>query len=225
MDVLMVDDHVMFLQGMKNLLNVLVPELRVDTAGDMAHATALVQRTSFDLVLLDWHLNNGDGNASGDGADSIRRLRDAGCMARVVVLSGETNAALIRQSVELGAAGFIPKKYSSEMMVAALRNVLAGRIFLPSEAIDHSAVRGDEAAGAGAAGASATDPRLAGLTARQMDVYRAATRGLPNKLIARQLEIAESTVKAHLTAVYSALGVRNRTEAAYQASREGMRID
>ena len=58
-----------------------------------------------------------------------------------------------------------------------------------------------------------------------MDVYRAAARGLPNKLIARQLNIAESTVKAHLTAVYTALGVRNRTEAAYQASREGVRID
>ena len=58
-----------------------------------------------------------------------------------------------------------------------------------------------------------------------MDVYRAAARGLPNKLIARQLDIAESTVKAHLTAVYAAMGVRNRTEAAYQASREGMRID
>jgi DNA-binding NarL/FixJ family response regulator len=171
-----------------------------------------VQQTAFDLVLLDWHLNDSD------GAESIRRLRDAGYMARVVVLSGETNAALIRQSVELGAAGFIPKKYSSEMMVAALRNVLAGRIFLPSEALDASAGRGDEAA-------ATIDPRLAGLTARQMDVYRAAARGLPNKLIARQLDIAESTVKAHLTAVYSALGVRNRTEAAYQASREGMRID
>ncbi len=213
MNVLMVDDHAMFLQGMKNLLSVLVPELRVETTGDMAHATALVQRTTFDLVLLDWHLNDGD------GAESIRRLRDAGCMARVVVLSGETNAALIRQSVELGAAGFIPKKYTSEMMVAALRNVLEGRIFLPSEAVEAGAGRGDETA------APAGDPRLAGLTARQMDVYRAATRGLPNKLIARQLDIAESTVKAHLTAVYNALGVRNRTEAAYQASREGMRID
>lgn len=218
MNVLMVDDHVMFLQGMKNLLNVLVPELRVETTGDMAQATTLVQRTPFDLVLLDWHLNNGDGE--GDGAESIRRLRDVGCMARVVVLSGETNAALIRRSIELGAAGFIPKKYSSEMMVAALRNVLAGRIFLPSEALDDSAGRGAEAEAE-----AATDPRLAGLTARQRDVYRAATRGLPNKLIARQLDIAESTVKAHLTAVYSALGVRNRTEAAYQASREGMRID
>ncbi|RYY52187.1 MAG: response regulator transcription factor, partial [Comamonadaceae bacterium] len=106
-------------------------------------------------------------------------------------------------------------KYSSEMMVAALRHVLAGRIFLPSES-SQERFEGT---------APAVDPRVAGLTTRQMDVYRAATRGLSNKLIARQLNIAESTVKAHLTAVYGALGVRNRTEAAYQASREGLRID
>ena len=125
MNVLMVDDHLMFLQGMKNLLNVLVPELRVETTGEMAHAVQLAQLTEFDLVLLDWHL--GDGN----GEQSIRRLRDAGCMARIVVLSGETNAALIRSSVDLGAAGFIPKKYSSEMMVAALGQ-RAGRAHLPA---------------------------------------------------------------------------------------------
>ncbi|WP_213957446.1 response regulator transcription factor [Variovorax sp. dw_954] len=223
MNLLMVDDHMMFLQGMKNLLNVLVPELRVETTGDMAHAVQLVQLTEFDIVLLDWHLSDCE------GTESIRWLRDAGCTARIVVLSGETNATLIRHSIELGAAGFIPKKYSSEMMVAALRHVLAGRVFLPSETypargIGSAAGAGAPAAASGPHSETALDPRLAGLTARQMAVYRAATRGLSNKLIARQLDIAESTVKAHLSAVYSALGVRNRTEAAYQASREGMHI-
>jgi DNA-binding NarL/FixJ family response regulator len=213
MNVLMIDDHVMFLQGMKNLLSVLVPELRVETTGEMTNAAQLVALAEFDLVLLDWHL------ADCDGEESIRRLRDAGCMARIVVLSGETDATLIRDSVDLGAAGFIPKKYSSEMMVAALRHVLAGRIFLPLETLNAAPPDGETPPNTG------NDPRLAGLTARQMDVYRAAARGLPNKLIARQLNIAESTVKAHLTAVYTALGVRNRTEAAYQASREGIRID
>ena len=213
MNVLMIDDHVMFLQGMKNLLSVLVPELRVQTTGEIANAAQLVELAEFDLVLLDWHL------ADCDGEESIRRLRDAGCMARIVVLSGETNATLIRNSVDLGAAGFIPKKYSSEMMVAALRHVLAGRIFLPLETLNAAPPDVEDRQ------SNTNDPRLAGLTARQMDVYRAAARGLPNKLIARQLNIAESTVKAHLTAVYTALGVRNRTEAAYQASREGIRID
>ena len=72
MNVLMVDDHVMFLQGMKNLLSVLVPELRVETTGEMAHAVQLAELADFDLVLLDWHL------AECDGEESIRRLRDVG---------------------------------------------------------------------------------------------------------------------------------------------------
>jgi DNA-binding NarL/FixJ family response regulator len=210
MNVLMVDDHVMFLQGMKQLLNVLAPELRVETTGDIAQAVHLARHAEFDLVLLDWHLDECDGEAS------IRRLRDAGCMARIVVLSGETDASLIRKSVELGAAGFIPKKYSSEMMVTAIGQVLAGRIFLPHETLEVAASPADDVD---------ADPRLSGLTTRQRDVYRAAARGLPNKLIARQLNIAESTVKAHLTAIFAALGVRNRTEAAYQASRQGVRVD
>jgi DNA-binding NarL/FixJ family response regulator len=210
--VLMLDDHVMFLQGLKNLLGVLAPALRVETVADLSHALQLMQLTNFDLVLLDWHL------ADNDGETSLRRLRDAGCTARVVVLSGETSGPLIRRTVELGAAGFIPKKFSSEMMLTALGQVLAGRIFLPAEALAH----------AGAAEAPGTsidaDPRFSALTPRQIDAYLAAARGLPNKLIARQLGIAESTVKTHLSAVYAALGVRNRTEAAYQASRDGLRI-
>jgi len=211
MHVLMVDDHAMFLQGLKNLLGVLSPGLQVDTSGDVAQAVQLARLRAYDLVLLDWHL------ADCDGAQAMRRLRDAGCAARIVVLSGETGAALIRSTVELGAAGFIPKTYSSEMMIAALDQVLAGRIFLPAEAL--------AATGAQAARTDPeSDPRFAGLTARQIDVYRAATRGLPNKLIARELGIAESTVKTHLSAVYAQLGVRNRTEAAYQASRDGLHI-
>lgn len=70
----------------------------------------------------------------------------------------------------------------------------------------------------------AAELRLSGLTAREVDAYRAAVRGLPNKLIGRELGIAESTVKSHLTAVFAALGVSNRTEAAYQASRDGLHI-
>ncbi len=210
--VLMVDDHLMFLQGLKNLLGVLTPDLCVDTCGDLTQAAQFVLLTKYDLVLLDWHL------AECDGPVSLQRLRDAGCMARIVVLSGETSIDLIRSCVELGAAGFIPKTYSSEMMVAALGKVLAGQIFLPAEAL-HAA-----GTNAGAQTAHVGDGQFAGLTARQIDVYRAATRGLPNKLIARELGIAESTVKSHLTAVFASLGVRNRTEAAYQASRDGIRI-
>lgn len=210
--VLMVDDHAMFLQGLKNLLSVLAPDLHVDTCGDLAQASQFVVLTKYDLVLLDWHL------AECDGRVSLQQLRHAGCMARIVVLSGETSVDLIRGCIEQGAAGFIPKGYSSEMMVAALGKVLAGQIFLPAEALHGSGAK------AGSHAVLEGEGRFAGLTARQLDVYRAATRGLSNKLIARDLGIAESTVKSHLTAVFAVLGVSNRTEAAYQASRDGTRI-
>jgi DNA-binding NarL/FixJ family response regulator len=214
MRALMVDDHVMFLQGLKNLLAVLAPELHVDTADSLSQAQRCVCQAPYDLVLLDWHLEDSD------GAASLERLRDAGCTGRIVVLSGETDPALIRFAIDRGAAGFIPKRYGSELMLSALELVLKGGIFLPPEALRECA--------AGTAAARATlveaDERLAGLTERQVACYRAAARGLPNKTIARELGIAESTVKTHLSAVYAALGVRNRTEAAYQASREGIRV-
>lgn len=212
MHVLMVDDHIMFLQGLKNLLSVLVPELRVDTSADLSNTLQLMALSSYDLILLDWHL------AECDGQLALSRLRDAGCTARIVVLSGETSADLIRRTVELGAAGFIPKSYNAEMMVAALRKVLSGHIFLPAETLrlaEPSSRQQNQ---------SDTARRLATLTSRQADVYRAAARGLPNKLIARQLGIAESTVKTHLTSVFAALGVRSRAEAAYQASRDDIDI-
>lgn len=213
MRVLMVDDHVMVLQGLKNLLGVLVAGLQIDTADALAAALRLAEATRYDLVLLDWNL----GECS--GAESIRRLREVGCAARIVVLSGDTGSTLIRNAIDLGAAGFVPKRYSSEAMVAALDTVLQGGIFLPPEA---------QPPGGAAAAPGGTlieaEQRLHELTPRQVDVYRAAARGLPNKLIARELGIAETTVKTHLSAVYALLGVRNRTEAAYQASREGIRV-
>ncbi len=225
MRVLMVDDHVMVLEALKLLLNQLAPELRVDTANELPQALRLASVSSYDIVLLDWNL---DGS---NGEQAIEQLREIGCAARIVVLSGETGSALVRRAVELGAAGFIPKRYNSESMISALACVIGGRVFLPPEALHEmaaNAARGGAPGYAVAAPAAPAvleaDPRLTELTPRQIDVYRAAARGLPNKLIARELGIAESTVKTHLSAVYLALGVRNRTEATYQAFREGFHV-
>lgn len=211
MRVLMVDDHLMFLQGLKNLLGVLEPGLETELSETARHAVEMASLVAYDLVLLDWNLEDGK------GAMIIERLRDVGCKAKIVVLSGETDAALIRQAIEAGAAGFIPKRYGSQLMVSALNRVLEGQVFLPPEALQKSAA-------ATPPRPPESDPRLSVLTERQRDVYRAATRGLPNKMIARELGITESTVKTHLTAVFAALGVRNRTEATYQASQEGLRV-
>ena len=206
--------------------------------------------SDYELILLDWYL--GEGSAKTTGSLNMQRLRDVGSTARIVVLSGQTDSALIREAIEAGAAGFIPKKYGGEIMLAALRVVISGGIFLPidamyekpSEKAGHGAEASAAASEATSSGKSpstidltqdlrtrrATDAlvdiesRFSVLTARQAEVYRAAARGLPNKLIARELGITESTVKTHLSAVYAVLGVNNRTQAAFQASREGFRV-
>jgi DNA-binding NarL/FixJ family response regulator len=214
MRVLMVDDHMMVLQGLRSLLEVLMSDLDIDMANALGTALTLAAGTRYDLVLLDWNLEDLHGD------EAIRRLRDVGCTARIVILSGESKSSLIQQALECGAAGFIPKRYSSEAMVGALELVLDGGIFLPPEAPGDGQGRGHSHAHP----LIDAEQRIGELTPRQIDVYRAAARGLPNKLIGRELGIAESTVKTHLQAVYAVLGVRNRTEAAWQASREGIRI-
>ncbi len=243
MRVLMLDDHLMFLQGLKTLLNTLAPELNVDISAGMDDGLEMAAASSYDLILLDWYL--GEGSAKTTGELNMQRLRDVGCTARIVVLSGQTESALIRQAIEAGAAGFIPKKYGTEIMLAALRVVVSGGIFLPPEAMyEKVASNATTASAAVPSDAPATsappikspptrratdalidiESRFANLTARQAEVYRAVARGLPNKLIARELGITESTVKTHLSAVYAVLGVNNRTQAAFQASREGFRV-
>ena len=226
MRVLMIDDHVMVLQGLKNLLGAMVPGLQVDTASAIGPALAMTAGVRYDLVLLDWNLDGCD------GAVAMQRLRDVGCAARIVVLSGDSDPQLVHTAIELGAAGFVPKRYSSEAMLSALDKVLKGGIFLPPDmpsGLASSLSSGPSTARSGSARPLVEAEQhlctpVSGLTPRQVDVYRAAARGLPNKLIARELGIAEATVKSHLAAVYAVLGVRNRTEAAYHASREGIRV-
>jgi DNA-binding NarL/FixJ family response regulator len=204
---LLVDDHLLFMLGLKNLLREIAPIWSVDLAQTAEEALRLSSRARYDVVLLDWHLEGGD------ASDCLSRLIRLDVGTRVVVVSGETRPAVIRQMIEAGAAGFLPKKHGSEQMLAALDAVMRGDAWLPVEAL-----------GAAVAPVADIAGRLHELTGRQLDVYRAAARGLSNKMIARELGIAESTVKTHLTVIYAVLGVRNRTEAVYQASLQAARV-
>jgi DNA-binding NarL/FixJ family response regulator len=123
---------------------------------------------------------------------------------------------VVRAAIEHGAMGFIPKSSTPEVLIQALRLVLARGVYLPPLAI------GARALSAAATGAAET--RLPGITERQMDVLRCVIQGKPNKAIARDLDISEGTVKLHLSAVFRALDVHNRTEAVYAAAKLGLRL-
>ncbi|MES2936856.1 MAG: response regulator transcription factor [Pseudomonadota bacterium] len=215
MRVLMVDDHLMFLQGMRTLLGVLAPDLEVDTARDQQEALQHASMNDYEAVLLDWNLDGCKGH------ELLAALRDAGCRARVIVVSGETDPRRVGEMFSCGIAGFIPKAYTGEKMLDALNVTFEGRVFIPGELMARIERSDNDGRGLSDKELKA---RLDELTSRQLDVFRTMARGLPNKLIARELNIGEATVKTHLTAVFAVLGVSNRTQAALYASRVGLHV-
>lgn len=214
MNVLLVDDHALFREGLKFLLRSLDAELTLDEAGDCTKALELATQHTYDLVLLDLNL------PGLKGMDALSALREAVPAVPLVVLSGEDDPQLVRATIAAGAMGFIPKSSTKEVLIQALRLVLAQGVYLPPTVLD---VRSAESLGPSVDYGRQAAARL-GLTPRQLDVLRYVIQGKPNKSIARELDISEGTVKAHLASVYQALGVGNRTEAVYAAAKMGLRL-
>jgi DNA-binding NarL/FixJ family response regulator len=215
MNVLLIDDHALFREGLKFLLRSLDAALEVDEASDCAKALEHAATRSYDLVLLDLKM---PGVA---GLEALAALREAVPGAPLVVLSGEDNPGVVRAAIERGAMGFIPKSSTPEVLIQALRLVLARGVYLPPAVLDAA---GPASAPVSAASQATAGQTLPGLTPRQMDVLRCVIQGKPNKIIARELEVSEGTVKAHLSSVLHALGTRNRTEAVYAAAKLGLRL-
>lgn len=214
---LVVDDHPIIQRAMSDALCDLEPGCEVLVASRLEDALRLLRNgAQVELVLFDLRLPDAAGL---EGLGTLRRQHPE---CRVVVLSGEVDSPMIARCLDMGAAGYIPKNLSNLEILSALRLVASGGTYVPPQILATShpiRVRSD-------AGPSvrSTDPRRLGLTERQLDVLRLLLRGLPNKLICRQLELAEGTVKVHVSAVLRALGVRNRTQAVIAASRIGLRL-
>jgi len=139
----------------------------------------------------------------------------------VIVVSGNEEPALIRRCIDLGALGYVPKSYKSDVLKSAIRIILQGVVFLPPRVLD--AAPATELAPARAGPWSVADhPALAHLTGRQREALELLMTGKSNKTIARELAISFGTVKQHLQNLYRALGVANRVEAVCLVSRLGV---
>ena len=213
MKILLVDDHPLFRGGLKYLLQSLDEHLELGEAGNCSQAEALAAEHGYDLVLVDLKMP-GVG-----GLDALTVVRAAFPTTPVVVVSGEDDPSVVRAAIECGAMGFIPKSSTPEVMIQALKLVLAHGIYLPPRVLAAS-----QSADLTPLSAVTAEAGLNGLSARQMDVLRCVIQGKPNKVIARELDVAEGTVKAHLSSVLRALGARNRTEAVYAAAKLGLRL-
>jgi DNA-binding NarL/FixJ family response regulator len=214
--VLLIDDHGLFREGMRLLLCGLDSRIDLDEAEDCERALELAAGGRYDLALLDLRL------PGLDGLDALAAVREAMPGVPVVVLSGEDDPGTIRAAIDHGAMGFIPKSSTPEVLVRAMRTVLQQGVFLPSAALDRSTPAA--AAASAVPEAPESGSSVEGLTARQMDVLRCVIQGKPNKVIAKNLDIAEATVKVHVSAVLRALGAHNRTEAVYAAAKLGLKL-
>jgi DNA-binding NarL/FixJ family response regulator len=211
MNVLLIDDHEIVWNGTRRLIERVADEVDpgsrfgFEAARDVASACRLAAHV-FDLVLLDYHLPDLSGVAA---LAAVKMHFEA---APVCILSAEGGPQRVREIIEAGAAGFIPKSYRLEEMEAALRVVLRHRVYLPAEFLLVDGATRTEHPDALAPDELARFLKVE-LSPRQREVLALAIRGTPVKVIARKLAIAEGTVKVHLSMVYRALGAHNRTDA------------
>lgn len=210
MNVLVIDDHPLYREGLKALLAGLEPTASMRDAATVNEALALVREAPpFDLVLLDMNL---PGTSRLDALASVKAAIEG---ASIVVISAEEDPALILKTIEAGAAGYIPKSTDPVVTINALRIVLAHGVYLPPVALRQTHLIDNAPRPTWPGG-------LPELSERQSAVLRRLLQGKANKVIARELDIAEGTVKAHLWSVYQVLGVTSRVQAMCRVHELGM---
>src|SRR6201991_3786354 len=199
------DDHPLFRDALRQAVASVVAAARIDEAGGFEELIALLDQDSdVDMVLLDLSL---------PGISCFSRLiylRAQFPAIPVVIVTASDDGGTIRQSLDFGASGFIPKRFGVDTLHDAITKVLGGDVWVPADT-DLS---------------SATDPeltrlrdRLVTLTPQQVRVLMMLSEGLLNKQIAYELGVSEATIKAHVSAILQKLGVESRTQAVIAASK------
>jgi len=220
--ILVIDDHPLIREALRHVLTSLDPQIVLLEAQTFAEALAAADgNPDLALILLDLGLPDID------GFDALSQLRERYVGTPVVVLSASETPEIVMRAIDIGAMGFIPKTSANQLLLNALRLVIAGGVYLPFEVLhQHQGAPQSALRRAGAAGKSGEtlSARDIGLTARQADVLGLMVQGKPNKLICRELNLAEGTVKIHVTAILKTLNVSNRTQAVIAVGKLGLKL-
>ena len=209
--ILVLDEHAVYRTGLREFIGAQIPRAEVIEASSLIQALTLIRNGAFDLVLIGVDL-------SSIGLDSLKAARETSPATRFAIISASDTRADILASLAAGFHGFISKHQSDADIIAAITDMMSGRIYVPGSLAEAG---NDETLGGRFSGEAlptlSTGADVLKLTKRQREVLLLLARGKSNKEIARVLEIAEATTKIHMAALLRALGVRNRTEAAYRA--------
>jgi len=208
--ILIIDDHPLFRKGVRQLIE-MAPHLEVVGEASSGEQGLLVApELDPDLILLDLHMS-GMG-----GIGTLKAIRDAGLDCRVVILTVSDNADDLVAAIRAGADGYLLKDMEPEELLAAIDAALNGRTVI-GERLSGMLARAIREE------ATAKQRDAAGLTDRETEILQGLAQGLSNKLIARNLNITEATVKVHVKNLLKKLGFRSRLEAAVWAVERGIR--
>jgi DNA-binding NarL/FixJ family response regulator len=209
--VLLVDDHQVVRRGLRTFLEV-QPDIEVvGEAGDGDEGVRRAAELHPDVILMDIRMPGTDGIAA------LRRLRDDGSKARVLVVTSFTEQRTVVPALRAGAAGYVYKDVDPDALAGAIRSVYAGHVLLQSEVADALLSREEPAAGGHGRGGTLTD--------RERQVLGLIAAGRSNREIARALVLSEKTVKTHVSNILMKLDVADRTQAALWAVRHGIEGD
>jgi DNA-binding NarL/FixJ family response regulator len=204
---LIIDDHPLFREALHSAVQMAYPDVDTVEARSIAEALDLLAgATSFDLALLDLSMPDVH------GFDGLLQLRTRHPRLPVVIVSGHEDAKIISEALSYGAAGFIPKSARKDDLAAAIRSVMDGAIYVPQNYQPQPA------------DADRTDradmvQRLSKLTPQQLRVLQMLRQGMLNKQIAYELQVGETTVKAHVSEILRKLNVYSRTQAVIEVAK------
>lgn len=206
--VLLVDDHQVVRRGLRTFLEVQEDIEVVGEAADGAEGTARAEELRPDVILMDVTM------PGTDGIEALRRLRDLGNPARVLIVTSFTEQRTVVPALRAGAAGYLYKDIDPDALAGAIRSVHAGHVLLQPEVAEALlAAQDDQGAPAGRPGS---------LTDREREVLGLIADGRSNREIARALVLSEKTVKTHVSNILMKLDLSDRTQAALWAVRHGI---
>src|SRR5690606_33040911 len=199
--VLVIDDHVLIREAMRGVLKEMNDEAAIVEASDCGQAMGLIEEhPDIDPILLDLNLPDPAGLAV------LADLRGRHPGIATVVLSAFNDRENVSKALDVGALGFIPKSSTRAVMLSAFRLIFAGGVYIPPDILVHRAAGpSPPPSDAAATGSRTLSPRDLGLTDRQVNVLALMMQGKSNKAICRTLDLAEPTVKNHVTAILKAL--------------------
>lgn len=217
--ILVADDHELFLKGLELILGDLQPDIKLSFAKNYTEIFDIIAKEQdFDLILTDLAM------PGSKWLDAIQKIHDTLPETPIIILSAVFDKEIVQKTIEIGAAGYIPKTSSNAVIVSAVNLVLSGGVYIPPELLqatqqnEFDMLKQVENIPAN----QDVTEKVKILSPRQIDVLKLIARGQSNKQIAYELGLTEGTIKLYVTTILKVLNVYNRTGAVIEATRLGL---